>query len=82
VSTSTSGSNSIDSDDLHNVDPNDPNVLYPPYYLPPPGFIPRSPKSTISEDDDDTEGCINDMPLNFRGKSFIYHFYSYLILML
>ncbi|CAF1078520.1 unnamed protein product [Rotaria sordida] len=66
LSTSTSGSTSMDSDDLHNIDPNDPNVLYPPYYIPPPGFIPCSPNSTISEDDDHTEVYINGMPPNFR----------------
>ncbi len=82
VSTSTTGSTSIDSDDLHNVDPNDPNVLYPPYYIPPPGFVPRSPNSTASEDDDDEEYRVNGMPPNFRGKSLIYYFYSHLILML
>ncbi|CAF4306951.1 unnamed protein product, partial [Rotaria magnacalcarata] len=50
LSSSLSSSSSIDSGDLHNIDPNDPNVLHPPYYLPPPGFIPRTPNSTTSED--------------------------------
>ncbi|CAF2029984.1 unnamed protein product [Rotaria magnacalcarata] len=66
-SSSLSSSGSTDSGDLHNIDPNDPNVLHPPYYLPPPGFIPRTPNSTTSEDNDDsTIVCINGMPLNFR----------------
>ncbi|CAF2121604.1 unnamed protein product [Rotaria magnacalcarata] len=64
LSSSLSSSSSIDSGDLHNIDP---NVLHPPYYLPPPGFIPRTPNSTTSEDNDDsTIVCINGMPLNFR----------------
>ncbi|CAF4491146.1 unnamed protein product, partial [Rotaria magnacalcarata] len=60
LSSSLSSSSSIDLGDLHNIDPNDPNVLHPPYYLPPPGFIPRTPNSTTSEDNDDsTIVCIN-----------------------
>ncbi|CAF4054897.1 unnamed protein product, partial [Rotaria sp. Silwood2] len=66
-STSLSSSTSIEADDLHNIDPNDPNVMYRPYYLPPPGFILRSPNSTTSDDDDDgTEVRINGMPSYFR----------------
>ncbi|CAF4526751.1 unnamed protein product [Rotaria sp. Silwood1] len=73
LSTSLSSSTSIDSEDLHNIDPNDPNVMYPPYYLPPPGFIPRSPNSITSEDDDDdTEVRINGMPPNRRVRLMIF----------
>jgi len=78
----TSGSMSTESNNLHKVDPDDPNVLYPPYYIPPPGFIPRSPSSIISDEDDVAEYRINGMPPGFRGMSLIYYFYFHLILML
>ena len=63
VSTSTCSTNSDHSNDLHNVDP---NVLYPPFYIPPPGYIPRSADSDISVDDEPF--CVNGMPPNYRGK--------------
>jgi len=66
LSASTSDT-SIDSNDLDNVDPSDPNVLYPAYYVASPDFIPRSPNSISSEEDDDcTTRCINGMPTDFR----------------
>jgi hypothetical protein len=49
--------------DLHNVDPRDPNVLYPPYYILPENYIFET--DTASEDDDD-EVYVNNMPLNYR----------------
>lgn len=65
ASSDSVSSNSIDSTCLFNVDPNDPHVLYPPFYIPPPGFVPRSPNSSISADD---EPCrVNGMPPNYRG---------------
>jgi hypothetical protein len=54
--------------DLHNVDPRDPNVLYPPYYILPENYIFET--DTASEDDDD-EVYVNNMPLNYRRKSLI-----------
>ncbi|CAF1632662.1 unnamed protein product [Adineta ricciae] len=42
-SSSSASASSIHMDNLCNIDP---NVLYPPFYIPPPGFIPRSPNST------------------------------------
>ena len=65
ASTNSSSSNSIDSTYLFNVDPNDPHVLYPPFYIAPPGFVPRSPNSSISTDE---EPCrVNGMEPNYRG---------------
>ncbi|CAF4538720.1 unnamed protein product [Rotaria socialis] len=61
----TSSTSSIDSDDLHNIDPKDPNVLYPPYYLPPPGFIPSTPNSTMSENDDDGTEALAAEPIGW-----------------
>jgi len=55
--------------DLHNVDPRDPNVLYPPYYILPENYIFET--DTASEDDDDDEVHVNNMPLNYRRKSLI-----------
>ena len=58
--------------DLHNVDPRDPNVSYPPYYIPPEDFIFKTDSALEDDDaDDDVEVRINNMPFNYRGKSLI-----------
>ena len=67
VSSSSSILNSTDIKDYCNVDPNDPNVLYPPYYIPPPGFVPRSPSSSVSSEVDYESVTVNGMPSNFRS---------------
>ncbi|CAF1108469.1 unnamed protein product [Adineta ricciae] len=76
-SSSSASASSIHMDNLCNIDPNDPNVLYPPFYIPPPGFVPRSPNSTEDEDDDDEPYRVNGMPPGFRGYfqlfCYIYH---------
>ncbi len=69
VSSSTSTSLSVASNDLNNIDPRDPHILYPSYYIAPPGFVIESSDSTSSEDE---EMRINDLPLNFKGKLFNY----------
>ncbi|CAF1354012.1 unnamed protein product, partial [Adineta ricciae] len=67
-SSSSASASSIHMDNLCNIDPNDPNVLYPPFYIPPPGFVPRSPNSTEDEDDDDEPYRVNGMPPGFRDR--------------
>ncbi|UJR29232.1 hypothetical protein I4U23_010446 [Adineta vaga] len=65
-SSSSTSESSIYMNNLSNVDPNDPNVLYPSFYIPPPDFVPRSPHSTEDEDSDTEPYCVNGMPPNFR----------------
>jgi hypothetical protein len=66
VSSSSDSLYSIDSQNLCNIDPNDPNVVYPPFYIAPPELVPGSPNSIISTNYDESF-YVNGMPSNFRG---------------